>query len=211
MTTALDRTREIERSNNGTQTATTRDRTQEIEEQKRSNNCIQWLYVKQLFRAGDMDHLIRYAEDKGFTSATYVDGRERENVKVLFVNKEEDTALKHIFDRITAAANKFALLFEVDVYPEILSSIQIARYLTGDHYEVHIDHDTSMSNLEYDRKLSVFVSCSPNGALEIEGQHINVGKGDAIVFSSMSHHAAPVQGEGSRYSFVAWITGPRWR
>ena len=102
-------------------------------------------------------------------------------------------------------------MFDVEVYPKKLEFFQVARYLPGDHYGSHIDHDSSLDNLEYDRKLSFFCSMTEGGQLSIEGGHVNVGMGDAIVFPSTMHHEAPIQQVGTRYSFVAWIPGPPWK
>ena len=178
---------------------------------RRADHSLKGIFLSRLFRSEEMDVVVRAAEELGFKAATYVDGRKRDNVKTVFLNKSRHTGMKWLFDKVIDYAGRSAPLFGIDVYPEKLEEIQVARYLPGDHYGSHIDHDSSLSNLEYDRKISFFVSCTPNGVLDIGGSIVNVNIGDAVVFPSTMHHAAPKQGSGTRYSFVAWIPGPPWK
>lgn len=180
----------------------------------RKRNPLRFVFLSNFFRTELMNDVIRHSEAHGFGSATFVDGSFRGNVKTVFFNRKQHAqsgSLKEVFDRIIEGAGPASKLFEIDTLPRKLEFMQVARYLPGDHYGQHIDHDSSLKNLEIDRKLSFFASCTNNGVLEVDGSYVNVGCGDAVIFPSTMYHAAPQQQEGSRYSFVAWIPGPNWR
>ena len=179
--------------------------------QTRSSNPLQWAYLKSLFRPELMSELLCHAENTGMGQATYVDGSPRDNVQTLFLQNDGHPATKPVFERIIDLSATLGDLFKIEVYPNALEFIQIARYLPGDHYGAHVDHDTSLTNLKHDRKVSLFVSLTTNGQLEVEGLPVNVGIGDAVAFPATMYHAAPEQTQGTRYSFVAWILGPPWR
>ena len=174
-------------------------------------NPTQFVFIRQFFSLGDMNGLLRYCEDIGFAGATFVDGRERDNVKTVFLDKKEHPAMAGFFNRIIGLARMTGPILDVEVTPDLLQFIQIARYLPGDHYGEHHDHDASRKNLEHDRKISIFGSITSNGALSMGDEYVNVGVGDLVVFPATMGHSAPVQQEGTRYSFVAWISGPQWR
>ena len=180
-------------------------------EESREKNPLSMIYLKNVFRLPILNILLRGCEDIGFANATYVDGKPRENVKTLFIDRKGSVKTKPIFERIDELAAYAGKIFGIGVWPKKLESIQVARYMPGDFYGDHIDHDSSLQNLGYDRKLSFFVGCSPGCSIGVEKEVWNVGVGDAIIFPSTMFHFAPQQKEGSRYSFVAWIPGPNWR
>ena len=177
----------------------------------RDKNPLQFLYLKGVFRPEILNSLVVECEDQGFQSATYVDGRTRDNVKTIFIQKKGAKKSKEVFDRIQALSAHAGKMLGISVWPGKMDSFQVARYMPGDFYGDHVDHDSSLRNLQYDRKLSFFVACSPGGCIIIEGELWRCNTGDAIIFPSTMHHAAPEQKEGSRYSFVAWIPGPNWK
>lgn len=178
----------------------------------RKFNPAQFVYIKHAFRAEICNRLVGWAEYKGLGPATFVDGSHRDNVSVYFQkrNGELPEDLTELFPRIEDLAQKIAPFFNIRVWPSKMEEIQIARYLPGDYYGEHVDHDSGLQNLEHDRKLSLFCSLTPNGQFTVDGEEWGVGLGDAIIFPSWVEHAAPVQQHGSRYSFVAWIPGPSW-
>ena len=175
----------------------------------RNKNSLRLLYLKSVFRPEAMANVVRGCEDIGFTQAVTVDGTPRDGVKTVYVGN--GPKMKPIFARVCELSEQAGAMFGIEVWPKKLETIQVARYLPGDSYGNHVDHDTSLSNLDEDRKLSFFVACSPGGGIIIEGELWRCNTGDAIIFPSTMHHAAPEQKEGSRYSFVAWIPGPNWK
>ena len=179
----------------------------------RRTHAARLLYISQAFTGSTCQALIDYAERKGFGQATYVDGSPRGNVQTYFFDRDEHPCLNPIFDRIEELATQGAALLDLDLFADrsMIQFIQVARYQPGDHYGAHVDHDTSLRSLPQDRKLSFFVALSEGGRLDVESEAFNVGIGDAVLMPSTMFHAAPVQEEGQRYSFVAWCLGPNWR
>ncbi|MYC72279.1 MAG: 2OG-Fe(II) oxygenase [Gemmatimonadetes bacterium] len=177
----------------------------------RSDNPLRFLYLASVFRPVYMNALLRYAEQTGFGQATFVDGAPRDNVQTVFFDRTQDYPLGPIFDRVIELSKYAGKMFNIEVTPEQLSFMQVARYLPGDHYGTHTDHDSSLLNLDYDRKLSFFCSMSDGGQLLVDRCHLNVGLGDVVIFPATMEHAAPQQHSGSRYSFVCWMPGPTWK
>jgi len=171
----------------------------------------QYVFLRRAFSIERMNNLIRYAEDQGFSQAVYVDGSPRDNVKTVYLDRREHPAAADFFLDVERIARQAAPQLDIDVWPEQIDMVQIARYLPGDHYGEHVDHDNSGNHLQAHRKLTIFGAASPNGALEVEKEVVPCSTGDVIVMPSISFHAAPVQQEGTRYSFVVWVPGPQWR
>jgi len=174
-------------------------------------NTTKFVFLRQRFNVERMNGLIRYCEDMGFAGATFVDGRHRDNVKTVFLNRNDHPATSDFFLEVEKIARQVAPILGIDVWPDQIDTVQVARYLPGDHYGQHVDHDNGRSHLPADRKISIFGGASPGGALEIEDETIFCGTGDVIVMSSIAFHAAPIQEEGTRYSWVVWVPGPQWR
>ena len=176
----------------------------------RTDNSLKWIFLTKVFNPTHMNALVRLAEQTGFGQATYVDGSPRDNVQTVFFDRSKTYPLGLIFDSITEKSKHLGALFNIEVYPQKLTFLQVARYLPGDHYGQHIDHDSGLENLDYDRKLSFFCSLTDNGQLFVDKNHVNVGIGDSVIFPATMDHSAPEQINGTRYSFVAWIPGPPW-
>ena len=170
----------------------------------------QYVFLRRAFSVERMNTFLRYCEDIGFSQAVYVDGSPRDNVKTVYLHRDEHPAATDFFRDIKRIARQTAPQLGIQVWPDKIDMVQVARYLPGDHYGSHVDHDSSGVNLDMHRKISIFGSLSPGGALEVEGETVYCGTGDVIVMSSIAFHAAPVQQEGVRYSFVVWVPGPQW-
>jgi len=170
-----------------------------------------WLLVARLLGRAECRDAIRAADDLGWRSGTYADGTERPNVAVCFLG--EDDSPPGLYDRIRDISRPAAdILGGILIAPNLLDSIQVSRWRQGDHYGHHRDHDPREEFPRADRKLSVYISLSDGGGLDIDGTGlIRANAGDSIIMSSITTHAAPVQGEGERHSVVAWVPGPRWR
>lgn len=167
-----------------------------------------WLMISPIIHPQECSQIVDVAERAGFGSGTYSDGSFRDHVNVCFLPVGACPAFGRIVDRIPPIAR----LLGIDVWPDRLGKVQISRWSEGDHYGMHKDHEESGRELEWDRKLSLYVSLSQGGGLEISKVgRVNCGVGEAIAFSSLVMHAAPMQEEGIRYSAVMWVPGPRWR
>lgn len=180
----------------------------------RFDRPMRYHYINGLFSPALMNQLLVDAESHGFGNATYADGSHRDNVKTFFFNKREHgrvASFAQVLRQIQQDAKPLSEIFGVETYPKKLDYIQVARYLPGDYYGPHVDHETSLRHIEFDRKLSLFVGMSPGAVVRVEGNDVWCGPGDGVVFPSTMHHEAPEQREGSRYSFVAWIPGPSWK
>ncbi len=96
--------------------------------------------------------------------------------------------------------------------------IQYTRYSPGGKYNWHMDVGNSGRSVNRKVSLSVMIS----GKDECEGgefemhntqkyDHIDLDKGDAVIFPSyMMHRVCPVK-SGMRRSLVLWVSGPPFR
>ena len=113
--------------------------------------------------------------------------------------------------RMTSAAQGAAKVLDLDIAPTGIQSLQLGRYQPGEDYGWHIDHDVSREVVVPDRKLSIVVSLTQGGGLDLDYVgRVTLNAGDAIAFSSLLRHQAPAM-EYPRNTLVAWISGPRWR
>ena len=129
---------------------------------------------------------------------------------------------KALFDEVEhmfRTANRLLYGYNIDHVPEI----QFTEYLgsEGGKYDWHEDIFWADDTKEYHRKISMSVQLSNSfdykgGDLEfkdIEGMDTDAMRfqGSAILFPSyLSHRVTPVT-EGTRYSLVAWMEGPKFR
>jgi predicted 2-oxoglutarate/Fe(II)-dependent dioxygenase YbiX len=123
-----------------------------------------------------------------------------------------------LYQRVWEAAQEFNRQFFGVELSGIEGNLQLARYDSTDSgfYDWHPD----FSEFAPERKLSISVQLSDpqdyeGGDLELSfsGQPYRADrtKGMFIVFPSfVLHRVAPVT-RGTRWSLVAWISGPRWR
>jgi PKHD-type hydroxylase len=126
----------------------------------------------------------------------------------------DDQKLMEIATYYTLAANRNAFGVELGYMPPL----QFGEYAVGGHYDWH--HDVNWENdTKYDRKLSIVIQLSdPNtyegGEFEfreIEKPLAFRTQGSVLVFPSyLMHRVLPVT-QGTRYSLVGWMEGPRWK
>ena len=123
--------------------------------------------------------------------------------------------VEHMF----RTANRLLYGYNIDYVPEI----QFTEYLgsEGGKYDWHEDIFWADHHKAYHRKISMSIQLSNSfdykgGDLEfkdIEGMDTDAMRlqGSAILFPSyLSHRVTPVT-EGTRYSLVAWMEGPKFR
>lgn len=104
-------------------------------------------------------------------------------------------------------------------------NIQFTRYQKDDFYEWHVDDDLLNTHIKTHsiRKLSMSMPLNvgeyEGGEIEIKlstsenakTRKIPIEPGNVIVFPSfLEHRVLPVT-SNTRYSLVAWISGPPWR
>ncbi len=99
------------------------------------------------------------------------------------------------------------------------NEIQFTEYHAEDsgHYDWHHDVNWS-SSLMVDRKLSVVIQLSDSSEYsggdflfkEVANPDFKP-QGSVLVFPSFLEHKVTPVTQGTRYSLVTWIEGPRWR
>jgi len=131
---------------------------------------------------------------------------------------ENNAEHRWLYDRIWRSAVGFnERFFGVDI-SGIQGKVQLARYDACD--EGFYDWHTDFGELAPMRKISITIQLSDpadydGGDLELlyrnEPFRCDKTRGLAVAFPSfVLHRVAPVT-RGTRWSLVAWITGPRWR
>ena len=114
-----------------------------------------------------------------------------------------------------------AVAFNVDIQQE-MGEMQFGEYEAsyGGKYDWH--HDVNWQNdKNFDRKLSVVVQLTDPKAYQggnFEFSEVESPKkeewskqGSILVFPSYLTHRVTEVTEGTRYSLVSWVRGPRWR
>ena len=151
--------------------------------------------------------IIARAHETGWKEAMFFDGRLR-GTSVCFLSVSTPP-----LRRITGRIAPIAELLGMEVWPDELKDAQISRWRHGQHYDWHMDHDPSGVRLPWDRKLSLYVSLSEEGGLDIDSAgFVKCQTGDALAFASHTLHKRPASDDKTeRYSLVAWVPGPRWR
>lgn len=174
--------------------------------------------AKGLFSEPEMDQLI---DDHAslLTESTLADGGSNLTVRRSQVFMIENTAkyqwLFHRFWSAAQDANRHH--FCVDI-TGIEGNIQLARYDSSDQgcYNWHTDFASVAPN----RKISISVQLShpddyEGGDLELfyddPPVRLDRTRGALIAYPSFSVHRVTPVTRGTRWSLVAWITGPRWR
>lgn len=104
-------------------------------------------------------------------------------------------------------------------------SIQITKYEPRDYYDFHIDGRGSHKNIDDDgmvRKISMTIQLNDDyegGDFqiaycergELKTEIIERSKGTIILFPSILDHRVTAVTAGTRYSLVAWFTGPPFK
>ena len=113
---------------------------------------------------------------------------------------------------------KANIAFDVDVQNN--AEMQFTEYYSDqeDHYDWHHDINWNGYNIS-DRKISITVQLSDineyeGGDFEFDEIKTNAdfkSKGTVLIFPSyLRHRILPIT-SGTRYSLVAWFSGPRWK
>lgn len=100
-------------------------------------------------------------------------------------------------------------------------NVQLTRYRVNEFYEWHSDDDVLNTYKKYNniRKLSISIPLNigefEGGDMEViiknKRKKINFEPGNALVFPSFIEHRVLPVTKNTRYSLVAWISGPAWR
>jgi len=131
--------------------------------------------------------------------------------KIHFV---ENKAIKEYMKYFCETANREAFGADVSNYIEC----QFTRYDGDDNgfYEYHLDLTFEGRKPAFDRKVSCVALLSDpseftGGELMLMGDTVNLKKGSVVAFPSFYPHKVTEVTQGTRYSMVSWLEGPRWR
>jgi PKHD-type hydroxylase len=186
------------------------------------NNQEEWAWRKDAFAPHELDAIIRIADScemtKGRTGADFGQkpeaGVRNSDVKFLFPN----SLTSWIFQRLTMVVtemNQRFFNFDLNGFDQ---GLQLTRYDSEgeQHYEWHVDRGMGTGQ----RKLSLTVQLSDpqdyeGGDLELRfgKEPITIGKerGMIALFPSYTMHRVTPVTKGTRYSLVAWVSGPPFK
>ena len=175
-----------------------------------------WAWFDHVFSADECAHIVgmfrENVDEAGIFSGLKKDVR-RSNVKFFHPHHETNWIFERLANVVNSANSQF---FGFDLV-SMSEGIQFTEYAgAGAHYTWHVD-----KGLRYaPRKLSLTVQISDSsdyegGNLEIwydtEPLQMTRDQGSCLLFpSTMLHRVTPVT-SGTRYSLVAWVTGPPFR
>lgn len=178
-----------------------------------------WVLYKGLVSAATCDHIIKDLDGLPFEEANTFNKGDKSirSSRVKWIVDHVD--LKAFCMRFVNQANAEA--FNVDIQQD-MTEMQFTEYQAseGGHYSWH--HDVDWQNIKnFDRKLSIVIQLSSPD--DYEGGEFQFSecespkseefkmKGSVLVFPSYLQHQVTEVTEGTRYSLVSWVRGPRWR
>lgn len=146
-----------------------------------------------------------------FSDDRYKSNSDIRQTKVGFTNNPE---IKKLLKNYLLQANRNVFNFDVDYIPDA----QFGEYSKGSFYSWHHDINWQADSM-YDRKLSIVIQLSDSSEYvggDLQFKSVETPKkfktqGSVLVFPSYLMHRVTEVTEGTRYSLVAWMEGPRWR
>jgi PKHD-type hydroxylase len=187
-----------------------------------TNRQEDWAWRKDAFAPHELDSIIRMADavefNKGRTGADT--GRKQDtetrnsDVKFIFPNG----LTSWVFQRLTAVvevSNSQFFNFDLSGFEQ---GLQLTRYSSEgeQHYDWHVDRGMETGN----RKLSLTLQLSDpkdyeGGDLELKFGKENIvasrERGMMTLFPSFVLHRVTPVTKGTRYSLVAWVSGPPFK
>lgn len=181
-----------------------------------SYNHYNFLHFYEVFNRREVKEIIKYGEALGLEDSKVVEGvvdptyRKSSNS---WINNTMET--EWIYDRIRDVAMSANEHFKFDL-SYFGEPLQFTKYEVGQYYGWHEDVGGGPSSI---RKLSVVINLSDprsytGGELQLFSNRkdkIDNSIGSAIVFPSYKEHRVTPVKDGTRYSLVSWISGPRFR
>lgn len=177
-----------------------------------------WAWRMNCFTPAECEAIIRLGTKTEMDKASTAGPMQSDKVRNSFVNfMFPNHSTGWIFERMAAIINEMnAGFFGFDL-SGMEQGLQFTKYSApGQHYDWHIDRGRTTGI----RKLSVSVQLSDpadftGGQLELQfgrgPTRPAVAQGTAILFPSyVLHRVTPVK-KGTRYSLVAWVSGPPFK
>ena len=182
-----------------------------------TDNVENWAYIENGFTKEQCQEVIKIGESLILSTATTFDksGPDVRDSKVSWITPSPDTApiFRQMTDIVNALNNKF-FNFDLEGFAE---GFQFTKYeAPAGKYTLHQDKSYGSQI----RKLSVVVQLSDPSdyeggelMLQTAAEPFSVKKqqGFVTVFPSYIVHGVTPVTKGTRYSLVAWITGPAFK
>lgn len=176
-----------------------------------------WAWQDSVFSPDECDQIIEIGERQNLSRGTTFDDR-KDNYRDSFVTfLFPSIVTEWVFRRMAATVQMFTDRYFGFDLSGIQEGIQFTRYSApGEHYHDHVDASFGTAI----RKLSVVVQLSDptdyeGGALELlhleEPTVMSAKRGTVLAFPSYTLHRVTPVTKGTRYSLVAWITGPAFK
>lgn len=176
-----------------------------------------WAWQKQVFTPEEMDSIIAIGErktlDKGTTYGKHSDKIRNSHVRFLYPNELTTWVFQKLTDAINITNQRH---FGFDLF-SLEQGLQFTRYTApGEHYDWHVDRGWNSAL----RKLSVSVQLSnpddyEGGDLELKfggkSDRVTRERGMVTFFPSWTLHRVRPVTKGTRYSLVAWVSGPPFK
>jgi PKHD-type hydroxylase len=183
----------------------------------RVDNVENWAYIEQLFTKEECEQIITLGESLLPKTAEVVSGVQTEirdsKVSWILPSKNSESIFQKLTDAVNVVNEKY-FNFDLDGFSE---GLQFTKYeAPSGKYDLHIDKIYKQAT----RKLSVVVQLSDpdeyeGGKLDIQTSnepHSMVRRqGHAVLFPSYILHGVTPVTKGTRYSLVAWLTGPQFK
>lgn len=183
----------------------------------RQDEAESWAYINNFLNLEECEKIIKLGESLLPETATTFggnQGNERDSkTSWIFPSKDSEFIFRKVTDAVISLNSQF-FNFELDGFAE---GFQFTKYeAPAGKYDLHIDK-TYKSVI---RKMSVVIQLSnPNdfegGDLLLQtGNEPTVMKkeqGYLVMFPSYTLHGVTPVTKGTRYSLVAWITGPQFK
>jgi PKHD-type hydroxylase len=177
-----------------------------------------WAWKKSVFSDDELDEIIRLGNSLNLDEATTIGNTNTKKIRnssVRFLFPNESSSW--IFAKLTDAVNQINEQFFKFDLTGFEQGLQFTRYSAPDqHYEWHLDRDYMTPT----RKLSLSVQLSDpkdykGGQLQLKygrtDTTIKCERGLISFFPSYTLHRVKPVTEGTRYSLVAWISGPPFK
>lgn len=176
-----------------------------------------WAWRNGLFTPEELDTIISIGESIELVKAsTYGEQSDKNrNSFVTFLFPNETT--NWIFARLAGAINEMNQQFFQFDLTGMEQGLQFTKYTApGEHYDWHVDK----GHMTPSRKLSISVQLSDpkdykGGEFEMlfgrKPQKIVRERGMTVFFPSYTLHRVKPVTQGTRYSLVAWISGPPFK
>lgn len=176
-----------------------------------------WAWAKDVFSSEELNAIITMGESMGLSKGRTLspDGQHIRSSSIRWMYPNEIT--EWVFERMAKVVldlNNNLFGFDLDGFCE---GFQFTKYTApSQHYDWHCDRGAKGSV----RKLSVSLLLSDpddfdGGDLEIktgtDDERVSRIRGMATVFPSWTLHRVTPVTRGTRYSLVAWISGPAFR